>query len=349
MKRPATLTAVLLAALIGCAAGSARAEQQLFLYNWSNYIPQDLLKKFEQETGIKVTLDVYDSNETMLAKLQAGATGYDVVVPSGYMVRTMIKEGLAQKIDVDQMPNFKNVMAPHDHPPFDPKREYSAPYMWGTTGFTYDSARVPGGKLADSWKSLFEPIDALKGQIAMLNDEVEDYDAAAYYVGVDKCTEDPKDAQKILDVLLKQKPYVAVYQSDGTIDRMIAGEVIAHMQWNGAAHRTKQKLKTAVYVYPKEGLSFWNDNFVVPKGAPHMANAKTFINWMMDPKNIAIASNYTGYMNAIRGSAEYLNPALKDDPAVNMPAEYASRLRPSKGCSAKARELRDRVWTRLKK
>ncbi len=349
MKTTINLAVVLLAALLGLSVSSARAEQQLFLYNWSNYIPQDLLKKFEQETGIKVTLDVYDSNETMLAKLQAGATGYDVVVPSGYMVRTMIKEGLAQKIDVDKMPNFKNVMAPYAHPSYDPKREYSAPYMWGTTGFTYDSARVPGGKLANSWKSLFEPAAALKGQIAMLNDEVEDYDAAAYYVGVDKCTEDPKDAQKILDVLLKQKPFVAVYQSDGTIDRMIAGEVIAHMQWNGAAHRTKQKLKTAVYVYPKEGLSFWNDNFVVPKGAPHVANAKKFINWMMDPKNIAVASNYTGYMNTIRDSIQYLKPALKNDPAVNMPAEYISRLRPSKECSAKARALRDRVWTRLKK
>ena len=149
MKTTIHLTVVLLAAVLGLSGNSARAAQQLFLYNWSNYIPQDLLKKFEQDTGIKVTLDVYDSNETMLAKLQAGATGYDVVVPSGYMVRTMVKEGLAQKIDVDKMPNFKNVMAPHRHPSYDPKREYSAPYMWGTTGFTYDSARVPGGKLAD--------------------------------------------------------------------------------------------------------------------------------------------------------------------------------------------------------
>ena len=140
-----------------------------------------------------------------------------------------------------------------------------------------------------------------------------------------------------------------MYQSDGTIDRMIAGEVIMHHQWNGASHRTKAKLPTAVYVYPMEGTGFWADNFAVPKGAPNLENAKIFINWMLDPKNIAEASNFTGYMNAINGSDAYLDASLKDDPAVNMPAAYAERLRPAKSCSTAARELRDKVWTRLKK
>ncbi len=343
-------TAVLGAALIACAFGApaAQAQGELYLYNWSNYFPPALLEKFEQDTGIKVTLDVYDSNETMLAKLQAGAAGYDVVVPSGYMVRVMVEEGLAVKIDANELSNFKNVAKPHDSVPFDPERAYSAPYMWGTTGFSYDSARVPGGELEESWGELFEPRDALTGQIAMLNDEVEVYNAGAYYVGVSKCTEDPAEAQKILDVLEKQKPHIAMYQSDGTIDRMSAGEVIAHHQWNGAAHRTKKSLPSAVYVYPKEGLSFWTDNFVVPKGAPNLENAKTFINWMMAPENAAAASNFTGYMNAIKGSGEFLEESLKTDPAVNMPEDYADRLRPGENCSPKARDLRNKVWTRLK-
>ncbi len=341
------LGSVACAAALTLAAGSAQAEGELFLYNWSNYFPPDLLKKFEADTGIKVTLDVYDSNETMLAKLQAGAAGYDVVVPSDYMVKIMIDEGLAEKINAGEMPNFKNVMAPHDEQPFDPSREYSAPYMWGTTGFTYDSAKA--GELENSWKEVFEPKDALKGQIAMLNDEVEVYNAAAYYVGVSKCTEDAADAQKILDVLEKQKPFVATYNSDGTIDRMAAGEVVAHMQWNGASHRTKEKLPTATYMYPKEGLSFWADNFVVPTSAPNKENAKTFINWMMAPENAAFASNFTGYMNAIRGSGEFMDESLKTDPAVAMPEEYADRLRPALDCSPAARELRNKVWTRLKK
>ena len=188
--------------------------RELFLYNWSNYTPPELLQAFEAETGIRVTLDVYDSNETMLAKLQAGAAGYDVVVPSDYMLKIMIEEGMLEKIDVNQMPNFKNVTATFADTPFDPGRVYSAPYLWGTTGFTYDSARVPGGQLEESWKSFFEPPAELAGQIAALNDEVEVYNAAAYYLGIDKCTEEAKEAQRILELLEAQKPKLAMYQSE---------------------------------------------------------------------------------------------------------------------------------------
>lgn len=328
-------------------ATGAQAEGELFLYNWSNYIPPELLSQFEEETGITVNLDVYDSNETMLAKLQAGAAGYDVVVPSGYMVKIMIDEGLAEAINTGEMENFANVMSPHDDPPFDPGRVYSAPYMWGTTGLTYDSARLDE-PLPESWSSFFDPPEALQGQIAALNDQVEVYNAAAYYLGVSKCTENVDEAQQILELLEAQKPHLAMYQSDGTIDRMIAGEVIMHHQWNGASHRTREKLPTAVYLYPEEGITVWGDNFVVPKAAPNLENARTFINWMMDPEHIAVASNFTGYMNAIQGSEAFLDESLKSDPAVNMPADYADRLRPTEDCSADARELRDRVWTRLK-
>lgn len=345
MQLRATLAAGAAAGLLLGLGSNARAEE-LFLYNWSDYFPPELLVKFEEDTGIAVTLDVYDSNETMLARLQAGAAGYDVVVPSDYMVRIMIEEGLAERIDAGQMDNFANVVAPHDAPPQDPERAYSAPYLWGTTGFTYDAARV--GELEESWKEFFEPREELSGQIAVLNDEVEVYNAAAYYLGVPQCTEDPAEAQRILEVLRGQAPHVATYQSDGTIDRMAAGEMIMHHQWNGASHRSRQELESLVYVYPKEGISFWNDNFMVPRGAPNLENAKTFINWMMAPENIAVASNHTGYMNAIRGSAEFMDERLVEDPAVNMPEDYAERLRPNEDCSVAARELRNRVWTRLR-
>ncbi len=125
------------------------------LYNWSNYIPPDLLKKYEKETGVRVNLDVYDSNESLLAKLKAGATGYDVIVPSDYMVKIMVDEGILEKINATKLSNFKNVQNFSAKPPFDATRAYSAPYMWGVTGFTYDSARVTGGKLEDSWKSFY--------------------------------------------------------------------------------------------------------------------------------------------------------------------------------------------------
>ncbi len=326
---------------------AAAQSKQLFLYSWANYVPPNLIKRFEAETSIKVTLDVYDSNETMLAKLQAGGGGYDIVIPSDSVLSTMIKSGLLTKVDAGKMPNHKNVTAPHDRPPADPNSDYSVPYTWGSTGFTYDSAKVPGGKLTDSWKEFFEPRPEVSGSIAAMSSQGEMFTAAAHYLGIDTCTENPADAQKILDILLKQKPSVKIYSSSGTIGRMAAGEVTMHHQWNGASYKSGLKLTAAVFVYPKEGMNLWSDYFVVPKGAPNVENAKIFMNWMMDPKNAAEASNFNGYNNAVRGSSAFMDPALAASPAINPPEAMKARFRPVKDCSAKARELRDGVWTRL--
>lgn len=323
------------------------AAEEVNLYNWPGYIPEDLLERFEAETGIKVKLDVYESNEAMLAKLQAGAAGYDVVVPSGYIIDTMVKEGLLVEINTNEMSNAGNIAEPFKAPTFDPTRTYTAPYMWGTTGIAYDTAKY-GGELDASWKAFFEP-EAMSGKVAALDDEVEVFNAAAYYLGFDKCTEDPAEGQKILDLLLAQKQNLLLYSSGGTIDRMVAGEVAMHHVWNGAAHRMRDSVPTIQYIYPKEGISLWVDNLAVPKGAPNLENAKTFINWLMAPANVAEITNFTGYMNAIAGSEDYIDEGLRNDPAVNMPAEFAERLRPGKACSAAARELRNKIWTKLKK
>jgi len=332
------------------AAGStaAKADGELRLYNWSNYFAPALLERFEKETGTKVTVDNYASEEDLLAKLQAGGGGYDVIFPGTTTLGVMVEKGMLAPINVNQMENFKNLLPAFTTIAGDPDRVYSAPYMWGTTGFTYDPAMVPGGKLEESWKELFEPREELKGKIAMLNEMSDVWNAAAYYTGVDKCTEDPAEAQKILDVLMAQKPFVKLYSNDGTIDRMIAGEVPVHMQWNGAAHRVKAKKPDAVYVYPKEGTTFWTDVMAVPKDAPNMEAAKAFVNWMMSPDVAAEASNYTGYSNAVSGSGEFLKDDLKADPAVNTPAEYNDRLSAFKACSPASKDLREKVWTKLK-
>src|SRR5262249_55397697 len=152
--------------------------------------------------------------EEMLKNLRVGAGNYDVIVPSAWAIKILIDEGLLQPIDAPSMPNFKNVKQRFTDPWFDPGRKYTVPYMWGTTGFVYDSAQVKGGKLDESWKEYFDPRPELVGKVAALDDEVEVYAAAAYYVGVDPCTEDPAEARKILDVLLAQKPKLAFYNSN---------------------------------------------------------------------------------------------------------------------------------------
>lgn len=348
MKSRLCLAATALAVMLAPGAAAAQSKQ-LLLYSWANYVPADLLKRFEAETGIKVSVDVYDSNDTMLAKLQAGGGGYDIVVPTNSVLATMIRSDMLTRVEARRLPNFKNVVAPHDKPAADPDRDYSVPYLWGSTGFTYDSTKVPDGRLAESWKEFFEPRAELSGKIAALNDQGEMFTAAAHYLGVDTCTENPADAQKVLELLEKQKPHVKIYSSTGTIDRVAAGEVALHQQWNGASHRARVKLPTAVFVFPSEGMNLWGDNFAVPKGAPNVENAKRFLDWMMDPKNAAEASNFSGYNNAIRGSDAFMKADLRDDPAINPPEALRARFRPVKDCSAKARELRDGVWTRLRR
>jgi spermidine/putrescine transport system substrate-binding protein len=308
------------AAVLVLAGGVAEAGGELVLYNWPNYYPPELLRTFEADTGIRVTLEVYDSEETMLARLKAGASGHDVVVASGGMVAVMIEEGLAERIDASSMPNFTLVEPPHEAPPFDPARAYSAPYLWGTTGFTYDRAEVEGGVLDASWREVFEPRPELRGRIAMLGDAAEVWNAAAHYLGFPPCTEAPAEAEAILRLQEAQKPHVATYSSDGTIDRLASGEVALHMQWSGAGHRTLQVLPSAVHVHPEEGVTFWADSFVVPAGAANLENARTFIDWMMAPETIAVASNHTGYMSAIEGAEEHMDAALKESMPSNMPA-----------------------------
>jgi spermidine/putrescine transport system substrate-binding protein len=347
MKRlilAACLTA--LPAFVAPAPAQAQSKE-LLLYNWSNYMPPDLLKRFEAETGIKVSLDTYDSNETMLAKLQAGGTGYDVVVPTGPTVQTMLRSDLLMKIDTSKIPNLKNVRAPFDKPDFDPGLTYTVPYMWGTTGLAYDTAKVAGGKIEDSWKELFEPRPDFVGKIGMLKDANEVMGAAAYYLGYDYCFDKPDQGQKILELLEKQKPAVKVYNSEGTADRVGGGDVAMELMWNGSFHRAKKKLPSVAYVYPREGLSLWGDNLAIPKGAKNIDNALVFLNFMLEPKNAAEASNFLGYNNAIKGADQYLDASLRDDPAVNTPEELTARFKPLRDCPKASIDLKEKIWTRL--
>ncbi|MCY1329195.1 Spermidine-binding periplasmic protein SpuE [compost metagenome] len=330
-------------------AGQAQAEGTLHFANWSDYFPPELLKKFEKDTGINATLDSYDSNETLLAKLKAGGGAYDVVVPSDSFIEIFIKEDLLQKLDKSQLPNLANLKDKFRTLNYDPGHDYTVPYLWGTTGYSYDSAQVPGGKLDESWKPFFEPPADLKGKVVALNSIEDLYIAASHYLSIDQCTEDPKDAKKIQDLLLAQKPLLAMYNSDGTIERMAAGEVSMHQQWNGAFHRAHAQRASLTYVYPKEGIRLFIDNLAIPKDATNVREAHVFLDWMMQPENIAAASNFAKYNNAIEGSDKFMEKELFDDPAINTPADKLDRLKPFELCSPKAMALRSKVWTKLKK
>lgn len=315
---------------------------EVHVYNWTDYIDPEQLKAFTAETGIKVVLDTFDSNETLLAKLQAGATGYDVVVPSDYMVAQMVELNLLQKVDVAGFPNGKNIKPNLMDVYWDKGRQYSAPWMYGTTGIACNTVDPNCAKIT-SWKDWFT-IGAPK--MDSLKDQVEVVSAALRATGVaaaDLCTTDKSKylaAQNLLDGF---KP--AVIDSDSGIERVIAGTSNIRQAWNGSAHRMKAKVPTVEYIYPKEGLNLWADNLVIPVGAPNLDNAKIFINWMMDPKNAAAESNFTGYDNGITGSDAFMAADLKSDPAVIMPADKVALATPTPNCSKEARDLYTQVFT----
>ena len=264
------------------------------------------------------------------------------------MVKTLIDEGRLLRIDAASMPNFVNVQKRFVDPWFDPGRHYSAPYLWGTTGFVYDPEQI-SGIVPESWEIFFEPPPELKGKIVALDEKKTVYGSAAFYLGIDPCTDDDAEAQRILDLLMSQKESLAYYANSGMQQSEIfsEGTVAVRQVWNGVLFRLKKQLPRLVYVYPKEGVPVWEDNFAVPSNAPRPNNAKTFINWMLQPENMAAATNHITTANAIEGSAASIDDELLADPNVIPPAEYEDRFRTIESCSPKAQALRDRVWARL--
>jgi spermidine/putrescine transport system substrate-binding protein len=331
-----------------CSMALTGQAAELHFGNWPDYFPTTLLSKFQKETGIKATLDTYDSDATLLTKLQAGGGSYDVVITGDYYVPILARYGLLTKLDKSRLPNVANIKPEYRHPTFDPNRDYAMPYTIVLTGLSYDSARVPGGRFDDSWKSFFEPVAALRGQVADLDVQEELYMAASWYLGQNECSENPADAKRVLDVLLKQKPYVKVYSNDGPIDRIASKQVVIQQNWNGASVRATKLLPTVRFSYPREGVRLFMDSLVIPAKAKNVAEAYAFVNWMMKPENIAIVSNTLKYDNEIIGADKFMDPALLADPTVVTPPALKARLKPYRTCSPAALTLRSKVWAKLK-
>ena len=318
---------------------------EMTLYTWSDYFPEDLAKKFTKDTGIKLTVDYYDSNETLEAKLRASnGTGYDVVVPSDYMVQTLISANLLKEIDAAALPNGKNIQENFLNVYFDEGRKYSVPYLYGTTGYMYDTAKTK--KQLTSWADYFNAPAEL-GKIGTMSDQTEVVGAALRSVGGKTCDTDPAKLQAAQDLLTKFKSRVSTINSDGILDRMVAGEESIAMMWNGAAMRAREKKSTLKYVYPTEGMALWQDNFTVPVGAKNVPQALTFLNWMMDPANSAAAANFQRYGSGIAGAADLLDADMKASPEIIIPEGYTG-ANPVEPCTNEELTNYTQIWESFK-
>lgn len=339
---------LVVAALIAVAlavSGPARAEGKLNIYNWFDYLPQELIDKFSKEYDVEVTMDTYDSNEALLARLKAGVTGYDVGVPGDYMVAILIKEGFLEKVQPNTFENFKNVDPKFVGVYFDKGREYSVPYQWGTTGFMVDTAVYSGD--IDTLKIIFDPPAELSGKINMLKDVNDVLNMGLRYLGYPRCNNNPEQLKELNALLQGAKKHWLSFNSDGAKEVLVSGDAAAGMIWNGFGMRARAEKGTLKYAYPKEGMTAWMDNLVVFKGAPNPENAKKFLNFMMEPENAAALTNFARYTAGVKGTEPFLDEELKTAYEVNPPAGVEMEFVPP--CEDDAIRLYDRIWTNLLK
>ena len=321
---------------------------EVHIYTWSDYYPTDLLEEFEKDTGIDASIDYYESNEVLMSKLEAsGGTGYDVVVPSDYAVDILVDSDMLLKFNAMDLPNGKNIAQDFSDVYYDEGRVYSAPYLYGTTGYMYDSTLLEDGEKAPTtWKEFFTSDAAWNAAPSIFNDQTDGVNAALRATGGTPCTTDADELQAAQDLLQEYKEKVQNISSDTIIDRLIAGENSVAMIWNGAGHRVRMEKPDMTYVYAEEGLSSFQDNWAIPSGAENVQQAMTFINWMLDPEHSAAAANYQGYDAGIDGVQELLDDDLKNDPAIVPPEDAKLELVPT--CSNDAINSYTSIWETFK-
>jgi len=360
------LGALAMAGVLTFAATSAMAQEEkvLNIYNWSDYIADDTLANFEKETGIKVRYDTYDNNEILHAKLVAGKTGYDIVVPSSTFARLQIDGGLVQKLDKSQLPNMKNldpdIMA--QMAKIDPGNQHLINWLWGYTTIGINTAKVKaalGGEPipANVWELFFNPkyISKLKGcGVSTLDSATEVLPAALHYLGKDPFSKNPSDYQEAGALLKSVRPYVTLFSSSGYINDMAGGSICMALGWNGDINIARARAiegKTGqdiVALVPKTGGILFFDMMAIPADAAHPKNAHLFINYIMRPEVSAALTNKVKYANVNKEAKKLVKPEIANNPSSYPSAAEMGTMVAPKALTNDVRRLATRAYTGFK-
>ncbi|MEY2956341.1 MAG: hypothetical protein RL123_1069 [Pseudomonadota bacterium] len=328
------------------AAPMAQAEGELQLFNWGNYTSPELLAKFEAETGIKVTVTDYDSNDTALAKIEAGGHGFDLVVPSANYIPIFRDKGLIAELDLSRLANHGNIAPEWQDVDWDPGRKFSVPWQWGSTGIAVNTSVYKGDVNTSS--VFLEVPEELKGKINVVPEMNDIVNLAIFYVGGDACTEDTEVLKKARDVLLAAKPdWIAM--DYGATERLSNNDWAASVNWNGSTMRARLANPDVVYGYPKEGYPLFMDSVAILSDAKNVDEAYKFIDFIMVPENAAMISAFARYANGIAGSDAFMPEDMKTAPEVVTPEEHKAAGRFLPTCSARAQEYLTAIWTELQK
>jgi putrescine transport system substrate-binding protein len=366
------IVAALAVALVAVVpSSSAQPERVVNFYNWSDYIDPTVLDDFTKETDIKVRYDTFDSNDTLEAKLLAGKSGYDVVVPTAYFLARQIFAGVFQKLDKSKLPNLRNAWPEIAErlAMYDPGNQYAVNYMWGTTGIGYNvkaasailrpqaASGAAGDGLINSWDDVFNPqrIARFKDCGVYLLDSSDDImSAALHYLRLDPNSSNPGDLQKAADLLARIRPYVRKFHSSEYLNALATGEICFVVGFSGDIKQAQKRAAEAKggveigYAIPQEGAQLWFDNLAIPKDAPNVAAAHQLINYLLNPEVAAKNTNFISYANGNLASQKFIEKSILDDRTIYPDAATMAKLYTIIAHDQKTQRLINRLWTRIK-
>jgi spermidine/putrescine-binding protein len=326
-------------------AFNADTTKTLRIFIWEEYIDPDIYRLFEQEFGAKVIEDTYGGNDDMRAKLQAGGAGYDLVVPSDYMVTLLKKDGLLLPIDLSRIPNLMHLAARFRDPTYDPGHRYSVPYQWGITGIAYHKSQVIPPPT--HWANLFDPawIEPYTNRISMLNDMREVIGAALVSRGYPPETADPQHLAQAQASLRQQKPLLAKYDSESFEDSLASGETVLAQGWSGEIAMAQSQNPDIAFIIPGEGTFVFVDNWAIPKGARQKELAEEFINFVLRPEISAKIVNHARYASVNEVARPLIRPEILNGPSYYWPEGTQFWWLSDLGDASR---LYERVWLELK-
>ncbi len=358
---------VTMAALAAFAGSADAADRAVNFYNWSNYMAPGVLEDFTRETGIKVTYDTFDANETLETRLLAGKSGYDVVVPSGYFLERQIKAGVFQKLDKSKLPNLANAWPEVTSrlATYDPGNLYAANYMWGTTGIGYNVSKLQAilgsdVKVEDavnSWDVVFNPDKLAKFKdcgIHMLDSADDILPAALNWLGLDPNSTKQADLEKAADAVSKVRPFVRKFHSSEYLDGLATGEICFVVGWSGDVKQAQNRAEEAHngiqigYAIPKEGAQMFFDNLAIPADARNVAEAHELINYLYRPEVAARNSDFLAYANGNLASQKLIGPKVINDKTIYPDDATLKRLFVITARDPATQRIINRLWTRVK-
>jgi spermidine/putrescine transport system substrate-binding protein len=342
------LALVLMVALLaGCGSSGdkngAGKKQVLNLYSWTDYFAPEVIEQFEKENNCKVTYDVFSNNEELLAKMQAGGAQYDIIQPSDYMVTTMVKLGMLDKLDLAKMPNLKNIAKELQKPAFDPTGEYAPIFTHGITGIVYNKKYIKNPPT--SWDDLWKP--EYKGHVILLNDSREVFSFALKKHGWSNNSKDPKQVETAFKDLVALNKNVIAYDTENIKQKFIAEEGWIGQMWSGDAAFANRENKDLAFMIPAQGTLIWADTFAIPKGCKNKELAEKFINFMYDPKISAKNFSAINLPNANAAAAQYMSEEYKNNPIITL-GNKSGKLGEWLVDIGDAITMYDKYWTELK-